>query len=192
VSPFANEDALDRTAERLKGRPQVLDRRCEIVEHPFGCIKQWINPGAFPMRGLENVRATVRPDRAIQFLNKACGGISIVNDLGVEYTASARLRRTKSKRLRRRALCLRRYPSPKAPDWVVARAVCCAEAAGYVFRSSDDFILISSLILAICLLGAMIESRSRFLKDDVSPRGRNGSGGRRDEYEGPFVDASRW
>ena len=44
-------------AERLKGRPQVLGRHCDIVEHPFGCIKQWVNPGAFLMRGLENVRA---------------------------------------------------------------------------------------------------------------------------------------
>ena len=44
-------------AERLKARPQVLDRHREIVEHPFGSIKQWMYQGAFLMRGLENVRA---------------------------------------------------------------------------------------------------------------------------------------
>jgi hypothetical protein len=33
VSRLENEDALDRMAERLKARPQVLDRRREIVEH---------------------------------------------------------------------------------------------------------------------------------------------------------------
>ena len=37
--------------------PDVLDRRRETVEHPFGSIKQWMNQGAFLMRGLEKVRA---------------------------------------------------------------------------------------------------------------------------------------
>jgi len=57
VSRLENEDALDRMAERLKARPQILGRRREIVEHPFGSIKQWMYQGAFLMRGLENVRA---------------------------------------------------------------------------------------------------------------------------------------
>ena len=42
---------------RLAKRPGVLDRRRKSVEHPFGTIKQWMNQGAFLMRGLENVRA---------------------------------------------------------------------------------------------------------------------------------------
>ena len=44
-------------AERLAARPEILQVRREIVEHPFGTIKQWINRGAFLMRGLEKVRA---------------------------------------------------------------------------------------------------------------------------------------
>ena len=44
-------------AERLAARPDILDRRREIVEHPFGSIKQLMNQGAFLMRGLENARA---------------------------------------------------------------------------------------------------------------------------------------
>ena len=44
-------------AARLKTRPEILDRRRETVEHPFGSIKQWMNWGAFLMRGLEKVRA---------------------------------------------------------------------------------------------------------------------------------------
>ena len=48
---------LDRLAARLEARPDILDRRREIVEHPFGSIKQWMNQGAFLMRGLDNVRA---------------------------------------------------------------------------------------------------------------------------------------
>jgi hypothetical protein len=38
---------LDRIAERLKKRPEILDRRREVVEHPFGSIKQWMHQGAF-------------------------------------------------------------------------------------------------------------------------------------------------
>ena len=55
VSRLENEEALDRMAERLKARPEILDRRREVVEHPFGTIKQWMNQGAFLMRGLHKV-----------------------------------------------------------------------------------------------------------------------------------------
>ena len=57
VSPLENEAVLDRMQARLAQRPSVLDRRREAVEHPFGSIKQWMNQGAFLMRGLEKVRA---------------------------------------------------------------------------------------------------------------------------------------
>ncbi len=48
---------LDRVAARLAARPEILDQRRQLVEHPFGSIKQWVNQGAFLMRGLEKVRA---------------------------------------------------------------------------------------------------------------------------------------
>jgi Transposase DDE domain len=57
VSRLENEAVLDRMAARLAKRPGVLDRRRETVEHPFGTIKQWMDQGAFLMRGLEKVRA---------------------------------------------------------------------------------------------------------------------------------------
>jgi len=57
VSRLDNEAVLDRMAIRLKARPEVLDDRRDIVEHPFGSIKQWMGQGAFLMMGLENVRA---------------------------------------------------------------------------------------------------------------------------------------
>jgi transposase/IS5 family transposase len=57
VSRLENEAVLDRMAARLAKRPGVIDRRRETVEHPFGTIKQWMNQGAFLMRGLEKVRA---------------------------------------------------------------------------------------------------------------------------------------
>jgi Transposase DDE domain len=54
VSRLENEAALERMAARLKARPDVLNRRREVVEHPFGTIKQWmkgldptfVSPGA--------------------------------------------------------------------------------------------------------------------------------------------------
>ena len=56
VSRFENEAVLDHMQDRLAKRPDILDRRREVAEHPFGSIKQWMNQGAFLMRGLENVR----------------------------------------------------------------------------------------------------------------------------------------
>jgi transposase/IS5 family transposase len=56
VSRMENEAVLDRMQARLAQRPQVLAQRRETVEHPFGTIKQWMNQGAFLMRGLEKVR----------------------------------------------------------------------------------------------------------------------------------------
>ena len=53
---YVNEAVLERMAERLARRPDVLNRRGESVEHPFGSIKQWMGQGAFLMRRLENVR----------------------------------------------------------------------------------------------------------------------------------------
>jgi hypothetical protein len=42
---------------RVKANPEILGQRRELVEHPFGSIKQWMNQGAFLARGLEKVRA---------------------------------------------------------------------------------------------------------------------------------------
>ena len=57
ISRWANEAVLDRMAERLAARPELLRVRRDTVEHPFGSIKQWMNQGYFLMRGLEKVRA---------------------------------------------------------------------------------------------------------------------------------------
>ena len=53
---YVNEAVLERMAERLAKRPELLNRRGECVEHPFGSIKQWMGQGAFLMQRLENVR----------------------------------------------------------------------------------------------------------------------------------------
>jgi transposase len=57
INLWENEAVLERMARRLAARPGILNVRRETVEHPFGSIKQWMNQGAFLMRGLEKVRA---------------------------------------------------------------------------------------------------------------------------------------
>ncbi len=57
VTRWTGEAVLERMEQRLAARPGILDVRRETVEHPFGSIKQWMNQGAFLMRGLEKVRA---------------------------------------------------------------------------------------------------------------------------------------
>ena len=83
VSRLENEAVLDRMAERLKKRPEILDRRREIVEHPFGSIKQWMYQGAFLMRGLANVRAEFSLTALAYNLRRA------LNILGVEAMTAA-------------------------------------------------------------------------------------------------------
>jgi len=57
VSRLENEALLDRMQARIAQRSDILDQRRETVEHPFSSIKQWMNQGAFLMRGLEKVRS---------------------------------------------------------------------------------------------------------------------------------------
>ena len=83
VFRLENEDVLDRMGERLKVRPAILDRRREVVEHPFGSIKQWMYQGAFLMRGLANVRAEFSLTALAYNLRRA------LNILGVEAMTAA-------------------------------------------------------------------------------------------------------
>ena len=83
VSRLEREDALDRMAARLKARPEILDRRRETVEHPFGSIKQWMNQGAFLMRGLEKVGAEFSLTALVYNLRRA------LNILGMDKMMAA-------------------------------------------------------------------------------------------------------
>ena len=78
VSRLENEAVLDRMAARLKARPEILNTRREIVEHPFGTIKQWMNQGAFLTRGLDKVRAEFSLTALVYNMRRA------INILGVE------------------------------------------------------------------------------------------------------------
>jgi transposase len=83
VSRLENEAVLDRMAARLNARRELLDRRRETVEHPFGSIKQWMNQGAFLMRGLDNVRGEFSLTALAYNLRRA------LNIVGVEAMTTA-------------------------------------------------------------------------------------------------------
>ena len=83
VSRLENEAVLDRMAERLTARPEILNTRREIVEHPFGSIKQWMNQGAFLTRGLGKVRAEFSLTALVYNMRRA------INILGVDELMKA-------------------------------------------------------------------------------------------------------
>jgi len=57
VTRHMQEDVLERTAERMKQRPDIMKRRGALVEHPFGIIKDMMGYPRFLCRGLKTVAA---------------------------------------------------------------------------------------------------------------------------------------
>jgi hypothetical protein len=56
ITRGVDEQLLEEMAQRVRSRPEVMKRRKELVEHPFGTMKRGWDPGDFLMRGLEKVR----------------------------------------------------------------------------------------------------------------------------------------
>jgi hypothetical protein len=52
-----DEHLLEEMEQRVRSRPEVMKRRTQLVEHPFGTMKRWWDAGDFLMRGLEKVPA---------------------------------------------------------------------------------------------------------------------------------------
>jgi len=50
-----HEDVVDQMVQRVIKNPDIVKKRKELVEHPFGTIKHWMDQGYFLMRGIENV-----------------------------------------------------------------------------------------------------------------------------------------
>jgi hypothetical protein len=57
ITRWVDEHLLEEMAQRVHRRPEVMQRRKTLVEHPFGTMKRWWEAGYFLMRGLEKVRA---------------------------------------------------------------------------------------------------------------------------------------
>ncbi len=51
------EHILEEMDQRVTSNPQLMKKRKEIVEHPFGTMKFWNDQSHFLVRGLEKVRA---------------------------------------------------------------------------------------------------------------------------------------
>jgi transposase len=52
---WEHESIVDALRERMEQHPEKMQLRKELVEHPFGTMKQWMGHGSFLMRGLEKV-----------------------------------------------------------------------------------------------------------------------------------------
>lgn len=57
ITRVEGEEALERSDQRLRARPEMMRKRKATVEHPFGTLKRSMDQGYFLTRGLESVRA---------------------------------------------------------------------------------------------------------------------------------------
>ena len=55
VSRWVHEDVLDRAAKRLRRKPEVMNARRSLVEHPFGTLKSWTSSNHFLTKRLSGV-----------------------------------------------------------------------------------------------------------------------------------------
>ena len=55
VRRWAHEDVLERTAKRLRRKPEVMLARRSLVEHPFGTLKSWTSSNHFLTKRLSGV-----------------------------------------------------------------------------------------------------------------------------------------
>ncbi len=57
ITRWVDEKFMDEMARRVRARPEVLRRRQQLSEPPFGTIKRAMNQGYFLMKGLNKVGA---------------------------------------------------------------------------------------------------------------------------------------
>jgi len=64
-------DSVDRVKERVEKNPDMMKRRREIVEHPFGTIKSSFGFHSFLTKGLESVRTEMSLTALVYNLKRA-------------------------------------------------------------------------------------------------------------------------
>jgi hypothetical protein len=57
ITRWIDEHLLEEMVERVRAKPELMKRRKELAEHPFGTMKRGMNQGYFLLRGLKKVRA---------------------------------------------------------------------------------------------------------------------------------------
>lgn len=83
ITRCPEEDAIDRMQARMKQHPEIMKKRKQIVEHPFGTIKFWDHQNAFLMKGLEKVRAEFSLETLAYNIKR------VINIVGVEKMIEA-------------------------------------------------------------------------------------------------------
>lgn len=59
ITRWIDEEIIEQMQKRIEENPELMKKRKQIVEHPFGTIKHWNDQGHFLMRGLEKVKAEI-------------------------------------------------------------------------------------------------------------------------------------
>ena len=77
ITRWVDEHIMERMQARIDANHELMKKRKQIVEHPFGTIKYWNDQGHFLMRGLENVRAEFSLSALIYNLKR------VINIIGV-------------------------------------------------------------------------------------------------------------
>lgn len=83
ISRWIDEHLLEAMRERVHAKPQMMRRRRELVEHPFGTLKRGMQQGYFLCRGLTKVRGEMSLSILAYNLKR------VFNILGVEPMLAA-------------------------------------------------------------------------------------------------------
>ena len=83
ITRWVDEKFLEDMARRVRARPELMRRRQQLSEPPFGTIKRAMNQGYFLMRGLDKVGAEMSLTVLSYNLKRA------INILGVEKLIEA-------------------------------------------------------------------------------------------------------
>jgi len=57
ITRWVDEHIIEQTQARVQAHPEIMKKRGQLVEHPFGTIKFWWDQAHFLMKGLEKVKA---------------------------------------------------------------------------------------------------------------------------------------
>ena len=80
---WINEDIIEAMQDRIKRCPEKVSKRKELVEHPFGTLKHWMNHGYFLMRGRKKVAAEVSMSVLVYNMKR------VMNILGIQGLLAA-------------------------------------------------------------------------------------------------------
>ncbi len=83
ITRWVDEHILEETQRRVEAHPEIMQKRKELVEHPFGTIKHWWDQGHFLMCGLEKVRAEFSLSALAYNITR------VLNILGVSHLIAA-------------------------------------------------------------------------------------------------------